>query len=181
MKIANVGWGYNPTTSTRTAGHFLARTSTYMPPMKAIVYNGYSGTISNLPSFSALPATCIRYFDEENKVHYLDEGMFLKNFSKNGIAEFKVKFGSKSTIKTLNFYVSKQPFSRAYGKTRPATFKIDDDETEYDSITLRTGDEHKIIVEGIKAGDQLYILWEPTIAGDYVTLDGFGGFTLTSK
>ena len=176
----NVGWGYNPTTTSLNAGHFLARTCTYMPPMKAIVYNGYSGTISNLPSFSALPATCIRYYDENDKVHYLDEGMFLKNFSKDGTVDFDIKFVTNSGTKSLNFYVSKEPFSRANGKTKLASFKVDNSSTTYTTKSLNTGTKYHITVEGIKNGNQLYILWEPSTAGDYVALSEFTDFTITS-
>lgn len=177
----NVGWAYNPTSTAKNTGKFLARTSTYMPPMKAIIYDGYSNSISTLPSFSALPATCIRYYDDEKKVHYMDEGMFLTNFKKDGTVDFEVKFETKSGVKTLNFYVSKQPFSRENGKTKLANFKVDKGTTTYTSKSLSTGTTYHITVDGIKSGEQLYVLWEPETSGEYIALSEFTKFTITSE
>lgn len=177
--FANV-WAYNPLAADYNMGAFLARTCTYMPPMKAVVYDGYSNTITTLPSFSALPATCIRYYDEDNKEHFMDEGMFLKNFKKNGTVDFEVTFVAKSGTKTLNFYVSKEPFSRENLKTKLARFKVDRGSTTYTSRTLNTGKEYQITVDGIKSGEQLYIMWEPTTSGEYVALNNFSEFTITS-
>ena len=175
------GWAYNTGSALQTTGRFYARTCTYMPPMKAIAYNGYSGTTSTLPSFSAVPATCIRYYDEENKVHYMDEGMFLKNIKRDGIVDFDVKFGTNSGTKSLNFYVSKFPFSRENLKTKLATFKVDKGSTEYTSKTFSTGTKYHITVENMKSGDQIYILWEPATSGQYVTLTEFSNFELTTN
>lgn len=175
------GWAYNTGTAAQNTGRFYARTCTYLPPMKAIVYNGYSDTITTLPSFSAVPATCIRYYDEENKVHYMDEGMFLKNIKRDGNVDFDVKFGTNSGTKSLNFYVSKSPFSRENLKTKLAEFKVDKGATKYTSKTLSTGTKYHITVEDMKSGDQIYILWEPATAGQYVTLTEFSNFELTTN
>lgn len=177
----NNGWCYNTGTGAQNTGRFLARTVTYMPPMKAIVYNGYSDTITTLPSFSAVPATCIRYYDEENKVHYMDEGMFLKNIKRDGTVDFDVKFGTNSGTKSLNFYVSKLPFSRENLKTKLAEFKVDKGATKYTSKDFSTGTKYHITVEDMKSGDQIYILWEPATAGQYVTLTEFSNFELTTN
>lgn len=174
------GWAYNPTADEKTSGKFLARTCTYMPPFKCTTYDGYSNTISDLPSFSALPASCVRYYDEQNKVHYMDEGMFLSNFKKGGTADFDVRFGTDTGTKTVNFYVSKTPFDRVNGKTKLAKFKLDKGTTEYTTTSLSTDISYHITVEGMKKGDQLYILWEPTTSGQYVTLEEFSGYKLTS-
>lgn len=175
------GWAYNTGTAAKNTGRFYARTVTYMPPMKAIVYNGYSDTITTLPSFSAVPATCIRYYDEENKVHYMDEGMFLKNIKRDGTVDFDVKFGTNSGTKSLNFYVSKSPFSRENLKTKLAEFKVDKGSTKYTSKTFSTGTKYHITVEDMKTGDQIYILWEPATSGQYVTLTEFSNFELTTN
>ena len=175
------GWAYNPTGADMTTGKFLARTCTYMPPFKCTTYDGYSNTISNLPSFSALPASCVRYYDEQNNVHYMDEGMFLSNFKKGGTADFDIRFGTDAGTKTVNFYVSKTPFDRVNGKTKLAKFKLDKGTTEYTTTSLSTDISYHITVEDIKKGDQLYILWEPTTSGQYVTLEEFSGYKLTSK
>lgn len=175
------GWAYNPTAADKTSGKFLARTCTYMPPFKCTTYDGYSNTITTLPSFSALPASCVRYYDEDNKVHYMDEGMFLRNFKKAGTVDFEIRFGTNAGTKTLSFYASKEPFDRVNGKTKLIKFKLDKGTTEHTTTTLSTGINYHITIEGIKANEQLYILWEPTTAGEYVTLNDFSEFTLTSE
>ena len=172
------GWVYNPTTANRNTGRFFSWCCTYLPPLQAVTYDGYSTTV---PSFGALPATCMRYYDGKGNVHYLDEGMFLCNFDKNGTVNFDVKFVAKSGTKNLNFYVSKSPFSRENLKTKLASFKVNNSTTSYTSRTFSTGASYHITVENIKVGDQLYLLWEPSTSGDWVALNIFENFTLTSK
>ena len=172
------GFAYNPTSAARNTGRFFAWECTYIPPLKAVSYNGYN---SSVPSFGALPATCMRYYDQKKKEHYLDEGMFLCNFDKEGTVNFDVSFKAKSGTKNLNFYVSKNPFSRENLKTKLINFKVDNSTTSSTSKTLATGTTYHITVEDIKAGDQLYLLWEPTTASDYVALNSFENFTLTSS
>ena len=171
------GWVYNPTSSNRSTGRFFAWDCTYLPPLLAANYNGYSATV---PSFGALPATCMRYHDSKGKEHFLDEGMFLCNFDKKGTVNFDVRFIAKSGTKNLDLYVSKEPFSRANLKTKLKNFKVNNSNTSYTSVTLVTGSSYRITVEDIDANDQLYLLWEPSNANDWVALSDFSNFTLTS-
>ena len=172
------GWVYNPSSSNRTTGRFFAWDCTYIPPLLAVNYDGYNSTV---PSFGALPATCMRYYDSKGNEHFLDEGMFLCNFDKKGTVNFDVRFTAKSGTKNLNFYVSKYPFSRANLKTRLTQFKVNNSTSTYTSRTLATGTTYHITVDDINVGEQLYLLWEPSSASDWVALSDFSNFTLTSK
>jgi hypothetical protein len=107
--------------------------------------------------------------------------MFLRNFKKVGTVDFEIRFGTNAGTKTLSFYASKEPFDRVNGKTKLIKFKLDKGTTEHTTTTLSTGINYHITIEGIKANEQLYILWEPTTAGEYVTLNDFSEFTLTSE
>ncbi len=174
----HLGFGYSPTDTSYTTGKFMARAMIYIPPTYAVEYNGYDTTV---PSFSALPATCVRYYDSEGKEHYLDEGMFLRNFDSDCEVEFNLTFGTNSGTKNLNFYVSKEPFSRANGKTKLARFKVDNESSEVTSKTLETGKKYHIKVSNIAKRDQLYLLWEPAVAGEYITLDSFDNFIVENQ
>ena len=174
----HLGFGYSLTDAEYTRGKYLARSMIYIPPYRAVEYNGYNTTI---PSFGALPATCVRYYDSEGNEHYLDEGMFLRNFDSDCDVEFNLTFGTNSGTKNLNIYVSKEPFSRANGKTKLARFKVDNESSEVTSETLETGKKYHIKVSNIAKRDQLYLLWEPAVEGEYITLDSFDNFIVENQ
>ncbi len=174
----HLGFGYSPTDTSYTTGKYLARSMIYILPYRAVEYDGYNTTI---PSFGALPATCVRYYDSEGNEHYLDEGMFLRNFDSDCDVEFNLTFGTNSGTKNLNFYVSKEPFSRANGKTKLARFKVDNESSEVTSKTLATGKKYHIKVSNIAKRDQLYLLWEPAVENEYITLDSFDNFIVENQ
>ena len=174
----HLGFGYSPNDTTYTTGKYLARSMIYILPYRAVEYNGYNTTI---PSFGALPATCVRYYDSEGNEHYLDEGMFLRNFDSDCDVEFNLTFGTNSGTKNLNFYVSKEPFSRANGKTKLARFKVGNESSEVTSKTLETGKKYHIKVTNIAKRDQLYLLWEPAVEDEYITLESFDNFIVENQ
>ena len=175
----HMGWAYRPGSTGVTSGKFLARAMIYCPYLRGVNYNGYATTI---PSFCALPASCVRYYDDNGKVHYMDEGMFLRNFDENcEKVEFDLVFGTKSGTKNLNFYLSKYPFDRVNAKTKLAKFKVDNETSEVTSKTLQTGKSYHITVADIFKNEQLYILWEPTTSTDYITLNSFKNFKQTTE
>ena len=161
-----------------TSGTYQVRSMTYCPPLMAVAYNGYNSTI---PSFSALPASCVRYYDENGKEHFLDEGMYLRTFDSTCKTEFDLTFGTKAGTKNLNLYLSKEPFDRVNGKTKLIKFKVDKETTEVTTKTLQTGKKYKISVDNIEKNDQLYMLWEPTTSSDYVALNSFENFVVISE
>ena len=175
----HMGWAYRPGTTGITSGKFLARAMIYCPYLKGVTYDGYASTI---PSFCALPASCVRYYDDNGKVHYMDEGMFLRNFDENcEKVEFDLVFGTKSGTKNLNFYLSKYPFDRVNAKTKLAKFKVDNETSEVTSKTLQTGKSYHITISDIFKNDQLYLLWEPSTNTDYITLNSFKNFKQTTE
>ncbi len=160
-------------------GRFLACSWAYMPPLIATNFDGKSST-TTVPSFSALNASCVRYYDEENIEHFLDEGMFLKTFTEQGEVEFSVVFGTTGASKSLNFYVSKKPFNSVNQKTKLDYFFLDNATTSGTSSTLQTGTKYHIKVPDIEKGDQLFIAWEPVNSDDSITLNSFEDFYFVS-
>ena len=175
-----VVWINNKADGTATnVGRFLACSWAYMPPLTATTFDGRSST-TTVPSFSALNASCVRYYDEENIEHFLDEGMFLKTFTEQGEVEFSVVFGTTGTSKSLNFYVSKKPFNSVNQKTKLDYFFLDNATTSGTSSTLQTGTKYHIKVPDIEKGDQLFIAWEPVNSDDNITLNSFEDFYFVS-
>ena len=166
------------TTTSKTSGTYQVRSMTYCPPLKAIEYNGYASTI---PSFGALPASCVRYYDENGDEHYLDEGMYLRTFDKECMVDFSLTFGTKSGTKNLKIYISKEPFNRVNAKTKLAKFKVDNESSEVTTKTLQTGKRYTIHVDNVQKKDKLYLLWEPETSGEYIALNSFENFVVTSE
>ncbi len=168
----------------RWVARWSVKRTLWCPPFTSKYYSGLTSASEGV--FSGLPATCIRWYDEEGLEHYLDEGMFLKTFANlSGEAEvsFEVTFGTNSSAtENVNFYVSKKPFNRVNAKSQLYPFKVDREASEVTSKTLETGKKYKITVDDIKKNDQLYILWEPTDGyNKMVQLDSFENFLLTKK
>lgn len=166
------------TTTLHNSGTYQVRAWSYAPPLKCIVYNGYATTI---PSFGALPASCVRYYDENGKAHFLDEGMYIRTFESDCNVEFELTFGAKSGTKNLNLYISKEPFNRTNGKTKLEKFRVGTDTTKVTSKTLSTGNKYKIYVDDIMKNEALYLLWEPTTSTDYVSLNSFKNFMIIDQ
>ena len=177
----SLGWAYNVGTTDMNQGHFLARSTAYCPPLKPIAYNGTSTTV---PSFSSLPASCVRYYDSLGKVHYMDEGMFVRNFESDCSFDMDLLFKGKSgAIKNMNLYISKKPFSRGYSSTNNLKFKWKQGSTSGEGTIagIQTGTKVSIRVDDIFKGEQIYLLWAPQTATDYIELSEVSNFVIEEE
>ena len=172
------GFAYNITSAARTSGHFLARATTYCPPLKPVAYNGYATTV---PSFSSLPASCVRYYDSAGNAHYMDEGMFLRNFESNCSIDLDLLFKGKSTaVKNLRLNVSKKPFSRGSSSDDLLKYKWEQGSSSgtSTSATISTETKVSIRVEDILKGEQIYLYWAPVTSSDYIELNAVQKFKI---
>ena len=166
----SLGFAYNVGNTAINQGHFLARSTAYCPPLKPVAYNGTNSTV---PSFSSLPASCVRYYDSLGNVHYMDEGMFIRNFDSNCGFDMDLLFKGKSgAIKAMKLYVSNKPFGRDHQTSDNLKFKWKQGTStgESNMASINTGTKVSIRVDDILKGEQIYLLWAPNTASDYIEL-----------
>ena len=97
------------------------------------------------------------------------------------MVDFSLTFGTKSGTKNLKIYISKEPFNRVNAKTKLAKFKVDNESSEVTTKTLQTGKRYTIHVDNVQKKDKLYLLWEPETSGEYIVLNSFENFVVTSE
>ena len=143
------------------------------------------GTIDTNPStseFSILPAKQIYYYDNDNKLHFMDEGMFL--FNMPGVSE-SVEFNAKwevldSTVTTeqkIELLISSTPFDQDHDDSKNLKFSIDDG-TESFNHQVVCGNSNKIKVITDENVKQLYMMWKPVTSGTYLGLTELSDFTV---
>ena len=143
------------------------------------------GTIGTKPSesqFSKLPAKQIYYTDNENKTHYLDEGLFLINMpGAPDSVEFSAKWSvldpTITTEQKINLRISSTPFSADHDNTKNLKYQVDGGaESESQQVTCGTTKKIKVMCdENVK---QLYMMWTPVTSGTYLGLSELSDFAV---
>ena len=136
--------------------------------------------------WSKLRASVVKYEDSNGKTHYMDEGMYLGHYDKEGKVEFVIKFNGNNGIRT-NFALSKKPFGFNCSDADRIKFKFkvttDPSATTIDIPTggygyIDTNYSIKVNVDDIEKGDELYMMWWPENATNYVALDSITDYYL---
>lgn len=137
--------------------------------------------------FSQLRASVVYYEDKNDKVHYLDEGMYLGTYEQEGKVSFKLKFNSTPAV-NVRVALSKKPFGfdavisnriKWTYKTGTSTATTTVNNGSYGTIS--TSDTITVTVEDINKNDQLYMIWWPEHDGDYVELTSFTDYQIETS
>lgn len=151
-----------------------------VPPLKT--YKWHSST-KYAPdpdeAFSYLPATLVTYTDSNDKVHYMDEGMFLGMIKQEGEVSFDVMFqrdyGSGSQVE---LHISKKPFSYNCSESDLIEYKIE--KTSGKKQKLDYWKEYTIKIENVNKNDELYLEWVPVTSSDLSSMTSFDNFYIKS-
>ena len=172
------------TRDTVTLDWYIGYVYEYMPFFEASPITNYANEGSN--HFSQLRASIVSYEDSNGKTHYMDEGMYLGHYDKEGNVEFVIKFNGAAG-KRVNFALSKKPFGFDCSDTDRIKFKFkvttDSSATAIDIPTggygyIDTNYSIKVNVDDIEKNDELYMMWWPENTGDYVELDNITEYYL---
>lgn len=132
----------------------------------------------NSDDFSKLPARLVHYNDSKGKTHFLDEGMFLQTFEKDGDVNIKLSFSGTGNP-SINIYFSKQPFDSMHSSADYLNVTVKN--VEYTSgytLNLASAKEVEFKIKDIKADDDLYLYWEPTVPKTLCSLDEIINFNI---
>ena len=128
--------------------------------------------------FSQLPAKLVYYYDSNNKVHFLDEGMYLQKFEKKGKVKLQLTFSGNGNP-SIKIYLSKKPFD--YASTSADVLKMKVKGTEYtNGYTLNLSSERtvELVLDEVNKDDELYMYWEPTTITQFCQLESIDKFTI---
>lgn len=144
---------------------------------------GSIGTSPSTSEFSKLPAKQVFYYDEDGKVHYLDEGLFLFNLKDHASeVEFSAKWEVIDTSlpsgQKIKLKISSTPFDSTHDNNRNLKYKVNNSTATADQ-EVNVGDALKISVECDDSVEQLYMMWEPVTSGAYLGLLEISDFIVT--
>ena len=147
-----------------------------------------SGTIGTSPSsseFSKLPSKQVYYHDNNNNIHFLDEGLFLLNLSNNvSSVEFSAKWDvldtSLSSEQKIKLKISSTPFNSNHNDSDNLKYKVGNSDSSADQ-EIEVGSILKFTVECKKDTKQLYMMWEPVTNGAYLGLSQISEFIITKS
>ena len=147
-----------------------------VPPLKTYKWHSSTKYAPDADeAFSYLPATLVTYTDSDDKVHYMDEGMFLGTMKYEGEVSFDVTFqrdyGSGTNVE---LHISKKPFSYNFSESDLIEYKIDN--TSGKNQRLNYGNKYTVKVENVNKNDELYLEWVPVTSSDLSSMTSFDNF-----
>ncbi|MBP3201135.1 MAG: hypothetical protein J6M39_05770 [Lachnospiraceae bacterium] len=173
----NEGIAWNLYSGTREVGFDNMWNEWFIPRLVPTKNDNFQQDSSN--NFSEVRASCVIYEDSNGKTHYMDEGMYLGHYGKEGKVEFVIRFNGNNGIR-VNFALSKKPFGFNRSDADRIKFKFSDATTTSSTKVdvpdggygyINTNNSIKIEVDDIEKGDELYMIWWPQTSTDYVELD----------
>ena len=148
-----------------------------------------SGTIGTSPSsseFSKLPSKQVYYHDNNNNIHFLDEGLFLFNLRDTATkVDFTAKWDKIDTSlpagQKIILRISSDPFNSVHDHSKNLKYKVNTDKDYIADQQVSIGEVLKITVECKDDTKQLYMMWEPVTSGAYIGLSEISGFIVTKE